>query len=457
VQHRTLPRFPNFSSLPHSPPKFCNIGNPQELQQPPITFFRQVLSILNYPELASATSFFPPDVISRAKRYLKRLPGGLGAYTHSQGIELIREEVAEFISKRDGVPAFPRDVYLCDGASPGVQAFLKALIRNKKDGVMVPIPQYPLYSASIALFGGSMINYYLNEERGWRLEADELERSIQEARAQGLNVRCIVVINPGNPTGNVLQEANMREVVAFAARHGLVLIADEVYQVNVWDATRKFTSFKKVAHDMGLIDQSGAYKGLQLISMHSISKGFTGECGRRGGYFELCGFDDGVRHEIYKLASISLCANSTGQVLMGLQSVPPAEGEPSYALYAQERDNILLSLRRRATLLTAAVRELEGASCEESEGALYAFPRIRLPSRAIAAAKTAGRAPDAFYCRELLDETGIVLVPGSGFGQRDGTFHFRTTILPPEEEIGEVITLLKAFHKSFMQRYADAV
>jgi alanine transaminase len=208
---------------------------------------------------------------------------------------------------------------------------------------------------------------------------------------------------------------------------------------------------------LGLIDPARTHEqrpgGLQLVSFHSISKGFTGECGRRGGYFELAGFDERVRGELYKLASISLCANSTGQLLMGLQSVPPAPGDASYDLFVRERDGILSSLRRRARRLSAAMAELEGASCEAAEGALYAFPRIRLSAKAIAAAAAAGKAPDAFYCLQLLDAKGIVVVPGSGFGQRDGTAHFRSTILPPEADLDRVIADFKAFHADFMARY----
>ena len=157
-------RVPPFSSPRRNPPppspaaQFCNIGNPQELRQEPITFFRQVLSLVNLPELLAAAetqpavaAFFPPDVVARARKYLSAIPGGLGAYTHSQGIEIVREEVAAFISARDGVPARASDIYLSDGASPAAQTFLKAIIRGEHDGVMVPIPQYPLYSASIAL------------------------------------------------------------------------------------------------------------------------------------------------------------------------------------------------------------------------------------------------------------------------------------------------------------------
>ena len=102
---------------------------------------------------------------------------------------------------------------------------------------MVPVPQYPLYSASIALYGGSFAPFYLNEEKGWSLDLPELERSIAEARAKGLNVRALVVINPGNPTGNSLSEANIRDVLSFASREKLVVLADEVYQENVYVPT----------------------------------------------------------------------------------------------------------------------------------------------------------------------------------------------------------------------------
>ena len=106
--------------------------------------------------------------------------------------------------------------------------------------------------------------------------------------------------------------------------------------------------------------------------------------------------------------------------------------------------------------LVAAFNELEGVTCNASAGSLYTFPRIRLPPRALAAAEAAGRAADAFYCLAMLDATGIVVVPGSGFGQAPGTLHFRSTILPAESDIEEVITRTRAFHEGFMAQYGDA-
>ena len=178
-----------------------------------------------------------------------------------------------------------------------------------------------------------------------------------------------------------------------------------------------------------------------------------GECGLRGGYFEILGIPESVKSEILKLASISLCSNTIGQITTGLMVNPPENGEESYSKYAEERDNILASLKRRAGRMTDALNLLEGVSCTNIDGAMYAFPTITLPEKAILAAELAGIEPDAMYCMELLEHTGIVVVPGSGFGQKRGTHHFRTTILPPEESMDEVIDLLKSFHSNFLSRF----
>ena len=114
---------------------------------------------------------------------------------------------------------------------------------------------------------------------------------------------------------------------------------------------------------------------------------------------------------------------------------------------------IFESLRRRATKVVAALNSLEGVTCNDCEGAMYAFPRIELPSAAVEAATAKDLAPDTFYAVELLDATGICVVPGSGFGQEDGTFHLRTTFLPPEDKMDEVNDRMKVFHEKFMDKY----
>eukprot|EP01090_Pellita_catalonica_P010402 TRINITY_DN21847_c0_g1_i1.p1 TRINITY_DN21847_c0_g1~~TRINITY_DN21847_c0_g1_i1.p1 ORF type:complete len:527 (-),score=79.79 TRINITY_DN21847_c0_g1_i1:167-1564(-) len=432
--------------LPFDEIVFCNIGNPQELGQTPITFFRQVLSLIENPDLMkTAPDAFPPDAISRAQFLLDNIPGGSGAYSNSQGIEVIRKNVAKFIEDRDGFPSDPEEIFLTDGASSGVSKVLNCTIRGKEDGILIPIPQYPLYSASIPLFGGSQLEYYLDEENGWGMDINEMQKSVDAAKAKGITARALVVINPGNPTGQCLGVDNMKEVIDFCSKNRLILMADEVYQTNSY--IKPFNSFKKVLRQMGTHDD------FEMISYHSVSKGVVGECGKRGGYMEMVGIDPAVKEQIYKICSISLCSNVIGQIVVDLMVNPPKPGDPSYDQYKQEHEDKFNSLSRRAKSLSGALNNLEGVTCNDAEGAMYLFPRVRLPAKQVAFAKEQGKAPDGLYCIDLLKNTGICVVPGSGFGQRDGTFHFRTTFLPPEDKIDSVVERMKVFHSDFMKKW----
>jgi alanine transaminase len=358
-----------------------------------------------------------------------------------------REAVARFISRRDGLACDPEDVFLTDGASPGVHYMMKSLLRSKADCVLTPIPQYPLYSATITLYGGTLLPYYLDESRGWGLDVKALGAAVAAAHGSGQSVRALCVINPGNPTGQCLSRSDQEDVLRLCAAQGIVLLADEVYQDNVYAAGKSFTSFRKVAAECGLLGK------LPLVSFNSISKGAVGECGRRGGYMQLSGVDAGVAEQLLKLASINLCPNVSGQVCTALVCDPPQPGEPSHERYAAERAEILASLKRRAATITAALNGLEGVSCNAAEGAMYVFPRLALPAKAVAAAAAMGKPADFFYCWRLLEATGITVVPGSGFGQQDGTWHFRTTFLPPEGDMQAVCQLITDFHRRFMDEF----
>lgn len=431
-----------------------NIGNPQVLGQKPITFLRQVLAVCDYPELMElAPHLFPTDVIERARVYLKEVRS-VGAYSHSQGVETVRQEVADFIAARDGYPADPNLIFLTDGASPGVQAWVRASLRDKSDGLMIPIPQYPLYSATIPLYGGTAVPYYLNEEEGWSLSVDELKRAYEAADAAKVNPRGLVVINPGNPTGQCLTADNMRAILEFCADTETVLFADEVYQANVYIQDKPFLSFKKIFSELKA-EQPERFANCQLVSFHSTSKGVLGECGKRGGYFEAVGFQQDVLDEFYKLASISLCPNVIGQLAVGLMVNPPKPGDPSYKLYHEETTAIYESLKRRAVRVVESLNSMEGVTCNPSEGAMYAFPKITIPAAAVQEAEKEGVAPDFLYCKYILDNAGICMVPGSGFGQRDGTWHARTTILPLEDQLNPVLERMKKVHSEFMDKYKD--
>ncbi|MFZ1375825.1 MAG: aminotransferase class I/II-fold pyridoxal phosphate-dependent enzyme [Geothrix sp.] len=412
---------------------YCNIGNPQSLGQKALTWNRQILALCEYPELMEqAPGAFPPDVVETAKAILTGTKHGLGAYSESRGVRFIREAVAEFILERDHIGVDPDAICLTDGASKGVQTILRLLIGGPQDGIMVPIPQYPLYSATITLYEGRMVPYFLDEANGWKLSRPMLEASLAKAKAEGTAVKAICVINPGNPTGAVLDEANIAMIIAFAQAHGLSILADEVYQENIYLAGDEFTSFAKVLHKLEA-------KEVSLFSFHSCSKGFLGECGVRGGYFEYRNVPEDVAAQILKLQSVSLCANLPGQVSTYAMVRPPKPGMPSYAQYARERGAILDTLKQRALLLAEGLNRVEGIACNVIAGAMYAFPSIVLPP---------GRT-DFDYALALLEQTGICVVPGSGFGQAEGTAHFRTTILPPTEKIQKVVEAVGEFHCNY--------
>eukprot|EP01038_Epipyxis_sp_PR26KG_P004744 gene4744-6655_t len=434
---------------------YTNVGNPQALGQVPLTFGRQVMSLLMAPfllEHPQVNTMFPPDAIARAKLYLHNIKGGVGAYTDSKGNPYIRQEIANFIETQSGMPCDIDNIFISNGASECARMLLYAMIRGPTDGVLVPIPQYPLYSASIALYGGELVPYYLDEDNGWALNFTELQRSIDEARVKGILCRALVFINPGNPTGQCLTEQNVHDLLKFCYDNKLVVCADEVYQENIYNRQLPFISARKVLSKM-----PAPYKtGVELASFHTVSKGAYGECGLRGGYMELLNFDPDTVDEIYKTASINLCPNVPGQVALGLMVNPPKPGDYSFEQYKREKDSLIESLKRRARMITDAFNSLEGVVCQETDGAMYSFPRITLPPAAIEAAKSKGKDPDVMYCLELLEETGLSCVPGSGFRQAPGTFHIRTTILPAEDKFDDIINRFTSFHKNFMRKYSSA-
>ncbi|MFA6007971.1 MAG: aminotransferase class I/II-fold pyridoxal phosphate-dependent enzyme, partial [Candidatus Shapirobacteria bacterium] len=259
-----------------------------------------------------------------------------------------------------------------------------------------------------------------------------LEKAYLSAKAKGLKVKAICVINPGNPTGTVLSHDTIDMVIDFAREHGLSILADEVYQENICREDDRFVSFARVMTER-------KEQEVSLFSFHSCSKGFLGECGHRAGYMEVRNLQPDVVAQITKLQSVSLCANLPGQILVYLMVRPPKEGEPSYSTYRRERDAVLGELKKRAILLADGLNSIPGYSCQPITGAMYAFPSITLPE---------GRT-DEQYCMALLERTGVCVVPGSGFGQMEGTAHFRTTILPSTSQIENVVIKIREFHGSW--------
>ncbi|KAK6200333.1 alanine transaminase [Scheffersomyces amazonensis] len=426
----------------------ANIGNPQQLDQKPLTWYRQVLSILQYPSIINQVNF-PQDVKDRAIKLLNNI-GSIGAYSHSQGAPLIRESIASFITKRDnGHYSDPHNIFLTSGASAAVSYLLQILSSDSQSGFLIPIPQYPLYTATIALNNAVPVGYFLDENNNWSTNPEEIRRLL--AQHPNIKFKALVVINPGNPTGSILTRDDIVSLIDIAAEYGIVLIADEVYQENVFKG--EFISMKRVLSELLEINHD-KYRNVQLASLHSTSKGVSGECGQRGGYMELVGFHSEVRDVLFKLASINLCSVVSGQALMELMINPPKEGDESYPLYKSETSSIHRDLQARADLLYNAFLNMEDIKCNKPMGAMYLFPKLDFAEEdyhlLYSRARQSNLQIDDIYCIELLENTGICCIPGNGFGQVPDTYHLRTTFLPPGNEW---IDSWGQFHNKFVAKY----
>ena len=433
----------------------CNIGNPQALGQKPITFYRDVLSLLENPNIIEREKHLSQNPINNfdniskhainvSEKLLTNMETGLGAYTDSKGQYFIREAVANFIDKRDNIDSSkpelqsnPDNIFLTDGASEGAKGVLELLITNNNDGIMIPIPQYPLYSATIKRCGGTQVNYYPDEDNDWTLNKEILDTSIQEAKANKINIKAIVAINPGNPTGAILDKSSIMQLVDFAEENNIAIIADEVYQENLYGA--EFISFAKAIGE----------RKIPLFSLHSVSKGFYGECGQRGGYLEVRNPPNVSNSNLsfiellFKVSSVNLCSNTIGQALVYLMVCPPQKGVDAFELFIKEKQNILDDLFAKATIIRKSFEKMDGMECFGRIGAMYLFPRMNtLPSNTT----------DYDYCMELLNKTGLCVVNGSGFGQRIGTHHLRIAFLPSKESLVSILPLWIEFHNKYISQ-----
>ncbi|TNN59477.1 Alanine aminotransferase 2-like [Liparis tanakae] len=281
-----------------------------------------------------------------------------------------------------------------------------------------------------------------------RRSARDITNMSQQA-ANGLECRG-KVLNVDNMNPNVKR-------VEYAVRGAIVQRAlqiekelKEVYQDNVYAEGCKFHSFKRVLFEMGPEYSTT----VEMASFHSTSKCYMGECGFRGGYMEVINMDPEVKAQLTKMVSVRLCPPVPGQALLDLVVNPPQPDEPSYDKFMKERSVVLAALAEKAGLTEQIFNTVPGITCNPVQGAMYTFPRITLPQKAIDKAKAEGHVPDMFYCMKLLEEEGICLVPGSGFGQREGTFHFRMTILPPTEKLKFVLQKISDFHVRFTQEFS---
>ena len=238
------------NSWPFNEIIFLNIGNPQNLGQKPITFCRQLLSLCCYPDLIEdidVKQIFPNDVIERARIFLNSI-ASFGGYSHSLGFELVRKEVANFIKSRDNCEVDFNNIFLSDGASKIISVIISCLAKNEGNvnaGILIPIPQYPLYSATLTYYGIKSIPYYLDQNSEWGLDIQDISMILEKCKGTCIP-RAIVVINPGNPTGQCLKFNEQVELLKFCHVNDILLLADEVYQDNIYSDKCNWLSFRKV-------------------------------------------------------------------------------------------------------------------------------------------------------------------------------------------------------------------
>ncbi|KAL2097255.1 hypothetical protein ACEWY4_006462 [Coilia grayii] len=418
----------------------------------PLTFVRQVIASCLYPSLLNSESL-PIDVQQKAQNLLGCCEGGsVGAYTSTCGIPKIVRSVSEFISRRDGgVESLPENIFITSGSQRSLMMVLKLFVqteRSARTGVLVPVPSYPYFNMALSMLGGVMVPYYLDEEHGWDVKVDELRRALHAARGH-CNPMALYITNPGNPTGHVQNRKSIEDVIQFAAEENLFLLADEVYQDSVHDPESDFISYKKVLFEMG----PPYSNSVELASFNSISKGYFGECGVRGGYVEFVNLDPTVMECAYTLFSTDTCASVLGQITLDILAHPPQPGDPSYPIFSEEiramKDTMISNVHR----VQEVIGSLPGMSCQPIKGAIFAFPQLHLPPSAVQQAEKAGVNPDVWYSSCLLDEAGLCVGPGCEHGQREGTHHIRLCIATTQENLEEVLTRLSAFHLSFKSRF----
>lgn len=344
----------------------------------------------------------PPHVVEAIVRAVQE---NRTSYTASEGIpeavEAIRAD-AETRKRIRGV----RSVLVGNGASEPIEILLTALL-DPRDGVLVPSPGYPLYTAVLAKLGARAIPYYLDEGNGWQPDPEAVDRAIDAT------TRAIVLINPNNPTGSVAGRPTLERLLEIAARRGLLVMSDEIYDRMLLDPGITMTPTASIREDV------------PVATFYGLSKVWLGP-GLRIGWCVLSGPEPVVAplaDAMMRLARARLCASHPVQCAIR----PALTGPDDHVREANEK------LRRRRDITVEKIRAIPGFSIVPPAAAFYAFPRFELPL------------DDLTLVKRLILEEGVVLVHGSGFGQKPGTQHVRIVFLPEERQLDEAYRRIARF------------
>jgi alanine-synthesizing transaminase len=348
---------------------------------------------------------------------IRNLPESSG-YSDSKGIFAARKAVMHYSQQQGVVGVALDDIYLGNGASELIVMAANALLDNG-DELLVPSPDYPLWTAATSLSGGSPVHYRCDEASGWMPDLADIRAKITP-RTKG-----IVVINPNNPTGVLYSDALLLGLVEIAREHGLVLLADEVYDKVLYDGV-KHTALASLSTDV------------LTLTFNSLSKAYRA-CGYRAGWMVLSGDKSGAKDYIEglnMLANLKLGSNVPGQwaiqtALGGYQSIHDLVKEGG-------------RLRRQRDLAYELITAIPGVSCVKPQAALYMFPRLDPVMYPIA--------DDRQFFMEVLRATRVMLVQGTGFNYPDQQ-HFRIVFLPHEDDLREAINRLAKFLEGWRKRH----
>jgi len=362
--------------------------------------------------------FQPPEEI--VQDMIRNLPDSAG-YSDSKGIFSARKAVMHYTQEQGIEGVTIDDIYLGNGASDLIGMAANALL-SEGDEMLVPAPDYPLWTAVASLSGGKPVHYLCDEANGWMPNLDDIRAKVTS------RTKAIVVINPNNPTGALYSNELLLGIIEIAREHNLVIMADEVYDKVLYDGV-KHTALASLATDV------------LTLTFNSLSKAYR-SCGFRAGWMVISGDKESARdyiEGINMLANIKLGSNVPGQyaiqtALGGYQSINDLVKEGG-------------RLRRQRDLAYELISAIPGVSCVKPQAALYMFPRLDPKMYPIQ--------DDRQFFMEVLRATRVMLVQGSGFNYPDNQ-HFRIVFLPHEDDLREAISRLAKFLEQYRARHAKS-
>ncbi len=357
----------------------------------------------------------PPDEI--VQDMIRNLPNSAG-YTDSKGLFAPRKAVVHYSQEKSIQGVTVDDVYLGNGASELITMSMNGLL-NDGDEVLVPAPDYPLWTASVALSGGTPVHYHCDEQSSWYPDIADIRRKITP------NTKAIVVINPNNPTGALYPESVLREIVEVARQHQLIVFADEIYDKTLYDG-ETHTSIASLADDVLFVTYNG------------LSKNYR-SCGYRAGWMVVSGAKAHARDYIEglnMLASMRLCSNTPGQLAI----------QTALGGYQSIKDLVAPGGRlcRQRDLAYELLSQIPGVSVVRPKAALYMFPKLDPKIYPIA--------DDQQFAYDLLAAEKVLIVQGTGFNWPTPD-HFRLVFLPNSDDLTEAIGRIARFLDQYRKRY----